>query len=325
MKTCLNLLILCGLWISQALGQSLSGIPAAFVDVGFGARPVALGSAYVGLSDDVHSVLWNPAGLSSLSDTEVAFSSVQQLGLIGYQHVAAAMPLRGAGQGMGVALITSGDAALRELTLHTAYARAFGTFAVGLGVKYRRASFGGHEIRDEDYPVFDGDEIAAARSNQVQGTGQGFGVDVGLLYRPNPKAQVGVMVRDVVAPLQWDSRSNNPDRPARGAYGEGVPMELTVGTVYRVGANMAVTADYLPSLQGGVSNRVRAGLEAAFLELFAVRLGMQQQVNGLHDEQYALGFGLHTPSFQGLRVKASYTYLVQDLANSQHLSIALQF
>lgn len=318
-------LVLCCLWVGPAFTQPLSGIPAAFVDVGFGARPVAMGSAYVGLSDDVHSVLWNPAGLSSLPDAEVAFSSVQQLGLVGYQHMAAATPLQGGGQGMGVALIASGDAALRELTLHTAYARTFGALALGLGVKYRRASFGGNDLREEDYTVFDSDEIAAARAAQVQGTGQGFGLDLGLLYRPNPKAQVGVMLRDVVAPLNWDSRSNDPDRPARGAYREGVPMELAVGTVYRVGANLAVTADYLPSLQGGVSNRVRAGVEAAFLELFALRLGMQQQVNGLQDEQYALGFGLNTPPFQGLQVRASYTYLVQDLANSQHLSIALRF
>jgi hypothetical protein len=39
---------------------------AQFLKIGVGARPMAMGGAYVGLSDDVYSLYWNPAGISKL-------------------------------------------------------------------------------------------------------------------------------------------------------------------------------------------------------------------------------------------------------------------
>jgi hypothetical protein len=45
--------------------------PAAFVDVGLGARPVGLGRAFVALADDANAALYNPAGLAGLEGTEL--------------------------------------------------------------------------------------------------------------------------------------------------------------------------------------------------------------------------------------------------------------
>ncbi|MCM8814185.1 MAG: hypothetical protein NC924_09695 [Candidatus Omnitrophica bacterium] len=39
-----------------------------------GARPLALGGAYVGVAEDVHAVTWNPAGIAVLENTELTYS-----------------------------------------------------------------------------------------------------------------------------------------------------------------------------------------------------------------------------------------------------------
>ena len=53
------------------LGLSARSSPAAFTDVGLGARPVGLGRAFVALADDANAALYNPAGLAGLESTQL--------------------------------------------------------------------------------------------------------------------------------------------------------------------------------------------------------------------------------------------------------------
>jgi len=53
------------------LGLSARSSPAAFVDIGLGARPVGLGRAFVALADDANAALYNPAGLAGLKGTQL--------------------------------------------------------------------------------------------------------------------------------------------------------------------------------------------------------------------------------------------------------------
>jgi len=66
---------------------------AAFLKIGEGARPAALGEAVTAVVDDVNAVAWNPAGLSHVSSPQ--FTAVQTQWLKGYDHsfVAGAYPL----------------------------------------------------------------------------------------------------------------------------------------------------------------------------------------------------------------------------------------
>jgi len=43
----------------------------AFLKLGVGARPMGMGSAYVAIADDPTAVYWNPAGLATISKTQV--------------------------------------------------------------------------------------------------------------------------------------------------------------------------------------------------------------------------------------------------------------
>lgn len=66
-------------------------------DIGGGARATVLGSAFVGVADDVSSLFWNPAGLSLLDQPELSASHRNWLGQA-FQEVAAFnLPLTGMG------------------------------------------------------------------------------------------------------------------------------------------------------------------------------------------------------------------------------------
>jgi len=52
---------------------------ANFLKIGIGARPTAMGDAYVALSDDINSLYWNPGGLSRMEGNAVMFQSTNWL------------------------------------------------------------------------------------------------------------------------------------------------------------------------------------------------------------------------------------------------------
>lgn len=325
MRTFLSLLLLGACFATNAAAQNLSGLPGAFADIGFGARPAALGNAYVALADDAYSILWNPAGLAEAEAYELAFSYTDQLGLFDYQYASARGKLPGHGHGFGAALINTGDEAMQEVALYLGYARRYGPLALGLSVKYRQASFGNNDLKAEDYVVFEPDEIADGIANQVRGRASGFGFDLGVRYQFSPRISLGLVLRDLYAPVFWDSQSGTDTRPAKGTYTETIPFEAAIGTAYRISPQFRVTMDYAPAIYRSTINKVRLGAEVTLLDLLALRAGVQQWLDDQPAKKYAVGFGLTPPAFQGLRFGAHYTYVVDRLASSQYMALLLTF
>lgn len=311
-----------GSWTSRA--QDLAGHAATFVDVGFGARAVALGGAYVGMSDDAHAVFWNPSGLAQLGDYEVALGYLDHLGLFPYQHLALGVPI-GSNQGLGLGVISSGDDALRELTVQGGYGRVIGPVMVGATLKYRTASFGKNTFNEDDYLVFEPSEIEAGRDNQVSGTASGIGFDVGLLYRPRPSVGFGMAFRDAFAPLSWSSSGGLGETTARGSYSESLPSVLSFGTTYHPSAYAMVSVDYSPAMASDSADRLAVGAEIEVFNVLLLRGGTLQLVNGHSDERYAVGFGLDIGAADVGRIRADYTYTMQKLANTQQFSLSLSF
>ena len=44
---------------------------AAFLEIGAGARALAMGGAYVSVADDANSMYWNPAGMTRITHPQV--------------------------------------------------------------------------------------------------------------------------------------------------------------------------------------------------------------------------------------------------------------
>jgi hypothetical protein len=322
----LTVVLAAGIAVNDLHAQSMSGIPGSFVDIGFGARPVALGNAYTAMASDEHAVYWNPAGLARVGGYITSFSHANQLRIVDYSYVALAAPLPGATHGAGATIIASGDDLMRELSIHLGYAYAYGPLSAGIGLKYRNATFGNNLFDDSNYIVFEPDEINLGRMNQVTGDASGFGIDLGLLYQVNERARVSLVYRDALATMNWNSATSNPDAPARGSYSEDMPSELIFGSAVRLLNNFQISADFRPSLHTDTDNVLHLGAEAVFVDLLALRGGTRQRINDRDDDAlYAMGIGVISPEFNGIRVRLDYTFVFDPLENSQRISFAIQF
>ncbi len=66
---------------------------AAFLKIGAGARPTAMGDAFTGVADDVNAIYWNTAGLSTLRKAEFVAMRANLFQDLTYHFFAFALPL----------------------------------------------------------------------------------------------------------------------------------------------------------------------------------------------------------------------------------------
>lgn len=83
-------------------GQRVGTSAATFLKIGVGARPVAMGEAFVAVANDPSTIYWNPAGLAGLLRKEVTFSHTEWPADIQYDYMAAVLPVEKLGGSLGI-------------------------------------------------------------------------------------------------------------------------------------------------------------------------------------------------------------------------------
>jgi hypothetical protein len=294
--------------------EAVSDIPAAFADIGYGARPMGMGGAFVALADDANALLWNPAGLAGLQGSQLTGMYTRQMGLVPYGFIGFAQPISNY-TSLGAGAISSGDPALREMTALLSVARRIRPhLSLGLSAKARMATYGNNPDGSWD-PDGNG-------NRQVQGRAQGFGIDLGMLYSLTDRTSLGLMWRDIFAPVSWDA--SNETATARGGS-EGVPTVLTLGTAHRWSQDTAISLTLDRALSGDANVRFLFGYENLLWDLLSVRAGYGQQVTAAPDRLYTLGMGLENDFGTAWKVSFDLAYIFHDLANAPRLSLTLDF
>ncbi len=325
MKNILRLICAIILLTSALYAQKLSGIPGAFADVGFGARPIAMGGAFVGLANDVNSVIWNPAGLGNTENYQVSFSYFKQMQLVNYQYLSASASLsKEEKRSVGIAIISNGDEALREYTFYGSYAQKISFLLVGVSLKLRYASFGNNKLSESDFLVFEENEISQGILNQVKGNAIGFGLDLGLLYKLENDITLGLMLRDVASPVSWDSKTDNPETVTKGKYNENIPMELVFGSSFNIYSGVVLAADYYPSLYKESANRLRMGAEGVLFNIVALRAGIQRFISSEEMNKITFGIGLNI-ELSKMIFHLDYAYVNEPIQSTQRFAIRAEF
>ena len=309
--------VLCVLLLSTPAAvraESISDIPAAFVDIGYGARPMGMGGAFVALADDANAVLWNPAGLVRLESSQLTGMYARQMGLVPYGFMGFAQPVSPRSS-LGAGAVSSGDAALREMTALLAAAhRLSPNLSLGLSVKARMATYG-----NNPGGAWNPD---GAGSRQVTGRALGFGLDLGLLYDLTDRTSLGLMWRDILAPVDW--QADNEAGTARGG-GEGVPMALVMGTAHRWSDEVTMSLSLDRSLHSDGADRLAAGYENRLWNLLILRAGYGQEIIADPDRLYTLGLGLEHDLGASWNLAFDFAYLFHDLANTPRISLTVGF
>ncbi len=297
------------LWPTPACGQELSHIPSAFADIGYGARPLGMGGAYVALASDPYAVLWNPACLPYVRGWQVSTMYAKQYNIIPYALVASARSV-GSVYGMGIAALTSGDDVLRETALYLSAGRKMGALGAGfkgvsLGatLKLRLSSFGNNP---------DG---GALRS---QGSASGFGVDMGMRWKFASKWTAGIVLRDLVNQVYY----HNETRGER--YGESVPAALVFGTAFLARHNLVFVFDWNKALHRELKDRILVGGEWMLFNTIYLRGGWSQHLDTDPVRKVNVGFGLQYFR-EDFGVRFDFAYQLYFLANTPRVSVSCWF
>lgn len=226
-------LLACGLGLGLA-AQAPAGAQedyagtAAHLQIGMGARALAMGGAFVAVADDATTLHYNPAGLAALQGLELSSFYSTEYGVSGYGALAVAGP----GLGAGVQWLGSSDIEERDtyanptgsfdLSLaaaRLAYARRLGPVAAGIGLTYVSES------------------LATV-------TGSGLTGDAGLLLPLGP-VRVGLAARNLWGTLKYSSGTADPFDPAYVLGLAWQPGPFTLALDYELEGPARLGAEYL--------------------------------------------------------------------------------
>lgn len=274
-RDCLLLVFLTFLCLPRT--ASSTKYAGEFLDLGVGARPQGMGSAFVALTDDATSVYWNPAGCA-LSERELflmhsqGFAGVIKFDCFSYVHplshpsgrrgLAAFLSRVGIDGIKITALADSADTSTvyvekvvnaSDYCLQLGYGQESGSLAIGGSLKVVRRDTG---------------------TNSAFGSG----VDLGVLFRPREGVSLGANLRDVTTTvLVWDTGTREYVVPslrsglALSTTTEFIPGELNLALDLETRFENLKSASQF-SLHG-LSGDFHLGAEYWYRGAFALRAG----------------------------------------------------
>jgi hypothetical protein len=250
---------LIGAWLSALLTPCLlfSTAAADFINQDVGARPLAIGGAFVGVADDANAVVWNPAGLTQKVSLEMTgmINRIYSVEGLRNDYFAISKSLRAGKMGVGFAWMRTEltDVYSEDNILVSVAHELTGGVSAGATLKRFSVSAPGYEYYDD--PNFRGDDNS-------------WSADASLFYRRGDM-RMGFAVRNIVEPeLKMISTTTAPDR---------VPREFVFGASYIFRNTMLLTGElrrknFVPAYYDSKVT-FHGGTEVWFYDVFALRAG----------------------------------------------------
>lgn len=247
------------------------GEAGAWMGLGGGARPAALGNAFAALADDPSAVFYNPAGLDQREGAaleltfQYPFSDVED---IYYANGAAAYSLAGRGYSLGT--FAAGINYFKASGIEEAgplglTGRTFSDYEMALDLAWGKG-LGGNVVAGDPPHYYFGLAAKVVSTKVYDYSDGGFGVDAGFLFRPLPAIRVGVSLTNIIAP-------NIELVDTRDSY----PATARVAAAYDFSRNFLATFETRVRKDGDAG--VAVGGEAAIKNLLALRGGYEYPAN----------------------------------------------
>ncbi len=289
--------------------SSKADIPAAFADIGYGARPVGMGGAYVALASDAYAPIWNPACLPYALGWQVSTMYAKQFGIVPYLLGTATKSVNGE-WGAGFAFLSSGDDVLRENTfyfsggmrLHRLHPM-LKQLSAGLTFKFRTSSFGNN---------------ADGGVDRIQGSASGYAIDLGLRYKVSQRWTMGALFRDCMNSMNYNNETLD------SKYDESVPSTMLLGVAYLAHENVIFTLDWDVAQYGDVKDKVLMGGEWKIFNMIYLRGGVSQNMD--IDPYRKINFGAGVQYFtKSMGFRFDFAYQSYFLATTPRVSTSIWF
>ena len=293
----LALLLLSPPLLSQAHPNAgTSGLD--FLKFGVGARPVAMGEAFVGLSDGVEALYWNPSGLRRVKGTEVTFMHNKRFQDITYEFFGAGRSFGSYSLGISLALNTVGDILYYEERPTEEPLGTFSSHDFFFGLTYARTIRQGFDL---------GLTWKWLYEKIYTNTARGWAVDMGGIYGLTDWLNLGMALQHLGPKLKFISQPFP------------LPTTLRIGLSYLPPwlSPSVFTLDLVKPRDSGY--HLHLGGEYSLLDALSLRAGYQ---TGYGERSFTTGFGL---KYRNYGIDYGWVSYGSDLGDTHRVSLGISF
>lgn len=290
---------------------------APFLTIGQGARSIAMGSAFVGVSNDVSSIYWNPAGLTKAEGVQIMFDHTQWIADIKYNFLAASYNLGDLGT-IGVSFLTSNIGEMKVTTIEqpNGTGETFSASDMAISLAYAIQLTDRFSIGFNPKFIYQGIWKMSATA---------FALDLGVQYvTPFDDAVLAMSISNFGTKMQLLGNSNlvlyDPDPFGTGNNGK-IPAYLETNS-WSLPLNFRVGISYQPvkieehSLLIAVDaahpsddyESINIGGEYSYNDFVFIRGGYKSLFLQDSEEKFTLGFGLKQQLLNNVSLRIDYAY-----------------
>jgi len=192
-----------------------AGAAGAYLRMGVGARPLAMGGSFVAISDDAYATYWNPGGLTQLNSRQIGsmyavMSADRRHSFLNYgQPLSKNWALGINWLGFGIDDIERRDS---SGNLIEKLKDSENSYYFSLAKRYNSSLSLGANLK--------------TLTHQLAGKGaNGFGFDIGALLKAKNNLSLGFILQDIGSSLKWNTESKHKDE---------VPLNIRIGGALRL-------------------------------------------------------------------------------------------
>ena len=294
--------------VGTAVGQ--------FLEIGLGARGVAIGQAFTTLTDDANAVFWNPAGLTSLSGGSFTMDYTNWPADIAIGGFSFAYSVGNIGTfSINAAYLMTDDMEITTIEQPTGTGQYFGISNYSVGISYARLltnklSFGiTAKIVQEKYfehsymtPAFD---IGTIYHTDFRGLKIGMSI-----MHFSPEAQFSGTYHDYSASQESDIVNKDFESfPLPITFRVGMSMDA-----WREGQNVLLFAADMVHSNNNLEN-YNLGFEYGFKNMLFIRGGYR---SSLDEGGFSLGAGINYDFSEDIGLKLDYAYSDRGIFTNIH-------
>lgn len=284
--------------------QDVANYSSAFVDIGFGARPLGMGQAFCGLAEGADAVIWNPAGIVEANNFEATFSYARQFDIIPYSFASAVYAIT-PDLALGGGTIISGDELLNETSVITNIAARFKIYRysanLGVSMTLHSASYGNHSLENKS----------------VHGDALGYSLGVGVQFYLTERIVVASYIQNLLNSLTWNSSTS-------GKYSEGLPRRWIIGLGFKNFHKFNFDLDINKSLYREIDNNFYFGAERELYNRLFLRAGAAASINKGESLFYSFGGGLEQHFQKKFYFQLDFAYIFHPLENMFRISLTFK-
>jgi opacity protein-like surface antigen len=288
------------------LGRSTSKVGTAaaqFLKIGAGARAIGMGGTYAGISNDIYSAYYNPAGIAnSPGNGQVAFNHAEWLADISYDFAAASLHI----PEFGTIFFTLSSLSIPEDKVRTfefpnGDGRVWQANSIAIGLGFAKSL-------TEDFAI--GFQAKYIREAIWNTSANGIAIDIGTYYvTPFNDLVIGASISNFGSKLQLDGRdilfnadpnddlNTGPNNILARYDTDQFDMPLT----FRIGLSMniinsryvRITAAADATHPNDNTEYINSGIEIAYDEMFFVRAGYKSLFLRDSEQGLTLGGGIN--------------------------------